>query len=181
MIIQVKTDILAVLNQAAEDISKRDLAALSSLSNHTIHNASIFQDEDSVTVAVVVYALSKVLAREHMSIDEDIISKLEKASDFLSEDNLRKYKDCMHDITKLISGVDDKLKLYIEEVIRQAQIRKGSKIYEHGISLARASEMLGISQWELMGYVGNTQFVDRTEKLRRERARLAFARRLFRI
>jgi len=61
---------------------------------------------------------------------------------------------------ELISKSDIKLKMYIEEVIRQAEIKKGTKLYDHGISLGQAANVLGISQWELMNYVGKTQISD---------------------
>jgi len=42
----------------------------------------------------------------------------------------------------------------IQEVLRKASINKASKIYEHGLSLAKTSKLLGITQWELSEYVG---------------------------
>ncbi len=42
------------------------------------------------------------------------------------------------------------------EVIESSQVKKGTKIYDHGISLERAASILGISQWELSSYIGNT-------------------------
>jgi predicted metallopeptidase len=179
MIPEVKKDILSALGQAIDCILKDDLTQLNLLSNYTIHNASIFQDEDSVSIAVVIYALSKIFEREHGIKDKKVVEELKNAFNSLSEDDFHSYKQCIHNISNIISKLDSKLRLYIEQVINQSQIRKGSKIYEHGISLARASEMLGISQWELMTYVGNTQIIDKSEKVRRVANRLKFARSLF--
>ena len=91
---------------------------------------------------------------------------------------IQEYRDIMKDIMNLISEVDSKIKMYIEEVISQAKIKKGSKIYEHGISAARAAEILGISQWELMGYIGNTVSSENISTGRAKK-RLLFARELF--
>jgi hypothetical protein len=173
----VKHDILAIIEQAIHRIENKDNKALSELSNHTIHNASIFQDEDSVSIAVIIYALSKLMDRS--SVDKTVILKLRQAHSLLAKNKLGRYNAAIHGVTKAISRLDHKLKLYIEEVISQAQIRKGSKLYDHGISLARAAEMLGISQWELMGYVGNMQIVDRTEEARKVLERIRFTRGLF--
>jgi len=181
MLPEVKTDILSILKEAVAAISDGDMMKLSELSNHTIHNASIFQDEDSISIAVVIYALSKIFGREHGVVDKNILEQLRAASQSLERDNFGRFKDTIHEITKTISSLDSKLKLYIEEVVNQAQIRKGSKIYEHGISLARASEMLGISQWELMSYVDKTQIIDRAEKARKAKNRIIFTRRLFNL
>ena len=56
--------------------------------------------------------------------------------------------------------MDERLPYFIQEIIEKAKISKGSKIYEHGLSLRRASELLGISQWQLMHYVGKTRIAD---------------------
>ncbi|MFH1510490.1 MAG: hypothetical protein ABIF10_02265 [Candidatus Woesearchaeota archaeon] len=181
MLPEVKEDILAVLKQAKECVLQRDAARLSELSNHTIHNASIFQDEDSVSIAVVAYALSKVLQREQGALAKGIVDGLGMAIDSLTKNDFGSYNKSIHSITATISGIDSKMKLYIQQVIGQSQIKKGSKIYDHGISLARASEMLGISQWELMNYVGKTRIIDRSEKVEAAKKRLVFARGLFGI
>ena len=78
----------------------------------------------------------------------------------------------------IISTIDSKLKLYIGEVITQAEIKKGSKLYAHGISLGRAAEVLGISQWELMFYIGKTKLID-VKGCVGVRERLNYARSLF--
>jgi len=178
MIPDVKRDILSILKQAQECLSKDDLTELALLSNHTMHNASIFQDEDSISIAVVVYALSKIFERQG-SVDKRVVEELKSAHTCLQRNDFHSYKQSIHNITNIIHKLDSKLKLYVEEVINQAEIRKGSKIYDHGISLARASEMLGISQWELMTYIGNTQIIDNSEKVLKASNRVKFARTLF--
>ena len=178
MLPEVKQDILAVLRQSVAAILEKNSFLLAELSNKTVHNASIFQDEDSVSVAVVIYALSKIVERGHTPLDKSVPDQLDKAYESLLANDFGAYKKLISSVTKVISGIDSKMRLYIQEVISQAQIRKGSKIYAHGISLARAAEMLGVSQWELMSYCGRTQTVD-SETIRRARVRITFARRLF--
>ena len=79
----------------------------------------------------------------------------------------------------LIGKIDEKLELYIEEVIEKSKIKKGSIIYEHGISVGKVAELLGLSTWELMNYIGKTTIADAgRERINVER-RLAFARELF--
>ena len=96
----------------------------------------------------------------------------------LHNENIGGYKFAIKGVFKEIAKTESKIKVYIEEVIHQAQIKKGSKIFEHGISIARASEMLGISQWELMRYIGKTSI---TEYAGAEitKKRLKIARELF--
>ena len=57
----IKKDILSILRRVIDALEKVDLASLADISNRINHNSSIFQDEDSIQIAVLIYALSKVL------------------------------------------------------------------------------------------------------------------------
>ena len=178
----VKKDILKVLSDAAailEVEEDRDVADLMELSDHTIHNASIFQDEDSVSIATLIYSLSKVIERREGKINYSVLLKIiVDAKKNLEQNRIDEYREVIKKFFNFISTIDTKLKLYIEEVIHQAQIKKGSKLYEHGISLARAAEILGISQWELMFYIGKTRLTDSRGGIN-VKERLNYARGLF--
>ncbi|MFC1768806.1 hypothetical protein ACFLZX_03510 [Nanoarchaeota archaeon] len=178
----VKKDIINTLQKVKKilDSENPDIAEIKELSNHTIHNASIYQDEDSVSVAILIYAISKIIERnENRQFEKNMASHIKNICDDLSKDNIGGYKHRVSQVFKEITKTESKIKRFIEEVIRQAQIKKGSKIFEHGISIARASEMLGLSQWELMFYVGKTSISDKTSDEERTQKRLAIARGLF--
>ena len=49
------------------------------------------------------------------------------------------------------------MKPIIQEVLRKASINKASKIYEHGISIAKTTKILGVTPWELTEYVGEKE------------------------
>jgi len=178
----IKKDIILVISNLLEILEveeEKDIIEIRELSNHTIHNSSIFQDEDSVSIAILVYSLSKIIERREGKLNYGVFAELlRKARDDLSTYKVDAYRSNINKIFKLISGIDTKLKLYIEEVINQAQIKKGSKLYEHGISMARAADILGISQWELSSYVGKTTISDMGGPVN-VRERLRFARGLF--
>jgi len=48
----------------------------------------------------------------------------------------------------------------MKDVIRKARIRKASRLHEHGVSLGKTAELLGLSQFEMMSYVGSTGISD---------------------
>ncbi len=52
-----------LIEESVSAIRKGDTFRLKELSNGNTHNASIFQDGDSLTIAIVIYALSKVVDR----------------------------------------------------------------------------------------------------------------------
>ncbi|MDO8740711.1 MAG: hypothetical protein Q7J54_04050 [Candidatus Woesearchaeota archaeon] len=173
----VKKDILKIIDDGLILIGQKNFVDLKKISNHTIHNASIFQDRDSISIAIIIYAMSKIMERTG-SIDAEIVKKLKDAYDLLIKDKTKEYQDAIKNILELISKVDVKLKQYIDEVIKQAEVKKGSKLYEHGLSIAQASELLGISQWELMSYIGKTSITEEG-KITDIKKRLELARNIF--
>src|SRR3989344_467064 len=161
---QIKRDILSVLEQLVDILrvkEEKDVSDIKQLSNKVIHNASVFQDEDSVSVAVLVYSLSKLIERNRTSLDyKKLAAMVNSPVTFLKNNDEIKFRKAIQQIFDFIRAMDKKLKMYIYEVINQAQIKKGCKLCEHGISVARASEVFGISQWELMHYIGQTTVID---------------------
>lgn len=173
----VKVDIIRVLDDASKMIERNDVIGLKELSNHTIHNASIFQDQDSVTIAVIIYTLAKIFEREG-KVDLTIVPMLNTSRRNLFDNNYEVYKENITKLYDLIKKRDGKNKLYIQQVIEKAGVKKSSKIYEHGVSLAQAASILGVSQWELMSYVGHTQIPEAFEPTNLKK-RLSTARKLF--
>lgn len=178
---EVKEDIVNVLEQAARIIKEQKFSDLKELSNHTIHDAAIFQDEDSISVAILVYAMSKTIERCCMQgIPYDKIEQLvEKAKDFLKADREDDYRKTVKELFEVINKIDDRLKMFIEEVMDKARINKGSKMHEHGLSVSRIADLLGISQWELMNYIGKTQVFEFIPEAIPVKQRLQVARGLF--
>ncbi len=180
---QVKKDILDVL-QRLHDILKSkedsDVIGIRELSNRVVHNASVFQDEDSISAAVLIYSIYKLIERRPGEINYMKFSAfLEECISSLKTDDLETFRKSIKMIFNYIRMIDKRLKLYVNEVINQAQIKKGCKLCEHGISVARASEVIGISQWELLHYLGKTSLIDKfSEPIGAER-RLKIARGLF--
>lgn len=156
----VKRDIIDVLGKAMDALRNGESKTLRELSNHTLHNSSIFQDKDSVNIAVVVYALSKIVDREKPDSSE-VADFIEEARKCLENDDVKSYEDNLTKAMDLVAEYDKKMDLYVRHILNQAGIKKGSRIYEHGISLARAAELFNISQWELMKYLGQTNIPDK--------------------
>lgn len=159
MIEEVRLEVISVLKDVIVHLERRNILGLRELSDHIIHTASIYQDEYSISTAVIVFAMSKIIQRENY-IDARIISILKKAVTHLQHYKVNKYTKDIHKLIALLSKTDSQLNLYIQHIIDEANVKKASKIYEHGISLGQTAQLLGISQWELMGYVGHTKIPD---------------------
>lgn len=183
---EVKKDILAILGRVIEILKvkeARDVVELRELSNHTIHDASIYQDLDSISIAVLVFAVYKILESGLAIPAKDynlILSLFKRANESLQVNKFGKYNQSISGLFKAVRGLDKKIKLYIEEVLERARIKKGSKLVEHGLSIGRAAEIMGITQWELMAYMGKTQLMEKYEiRGLSVKERLAYAEGIF--
>lgn len=175
---ELKEDFISVLKDSLKALKRKDISLLKELSNHTIHDAGMFQDKESISLAIAIYAISKIIEREK-KIDPRIELNMHESIRFIAGNDMEGFNKNMQKLFKIISEKDTKLKLYIDEVFRQARIKKGGKIYEHGISIGQASEILGISQWELMSYVGKTRISDYAAPKVSAQQRMAVAREIF--
>jgi hypothetical protein len=185
----IRNDILSILGLAVKALKAGDVVEIELLSNRTIHNASIYQDQDSLAIAVVIYALSRVVKNvEHHEIaswdkaDNSIVQSLENSQLYLEKDQEKEYRQEIKNILKNIGSIDKKLEWYIEDVLQKSKIVKSAKLYEHGLSLGKAASLLGISQYELMSYVGKTQIIDSFpgEGISLKK-RLGYAKELFKV
>ncbi len=174
----VKNDIIAVLESSIQAIKNADIVALKEESDHIVHGSAIYQHQESIQTAIVIYALSKILERGK-TIDVRMLDAMRKAIDFIKVDNYRGFNTEIKSMLDIISKVDDQLSRYMQHIVTEAQIKKGSKIYEHGISLGKTAEMFGLSQWELMKYVGKTRMSEYMADTIPIEQRLQFARGLF--
>ena len=174
----VREDILNILRRVVKVLEKGYFNQLKALSNHTVHNASIFQDQDSIGIAVVTYALEKIV--DLSSFDAPAFRTIfGQALKDLEENRVEAYRDSVGKLFRKIADTDQKLKNYIDHVVEFSLIKKGGKIYEHGISLAQTASLLGINQWELMEYLGTTTVGDRFQEEIGVRKRLETARSIF--
>ncbi len=162
-----KEHLIEVLTNARRGILTRNTLMLKDVSNQTIHSASIFQDTDSIAIAVVIYAMSKIIERrEHENFrgcDEfcdKSLKSLDKAIVALEKNDQKKFSESLNEITKTVNKMSGNLRKYIQEVIRKSSINKASKIYEHGISLEQTANLFGVTLYELATYTGQKDFSD---------------------
>jgi hypothetical protein len=152
---------ISVLDQVKSALLNKDALSLKDLSNQTIHCASSIQDSGSITIAVLVYALSKIIERDdYQKIKSwDIFVKkfnsfLDLAISALEKNNFEAQERHLLKARQTLELVAHNIHSYVAEVLRKAAINKGSKLYEHGLSLEQTAKLLGITQWELSEYTG---------------------------
>jgi len=159
--------LIKVLKDVQNSLKKEDYAKLIDLSNQVVHNSSIDQDPDVISVAVIIYALSKIIEREQYQTFKDwpnfynnYIKRLNNGIKKLDKNDIEGFRAEISSIRESLKQIDSNLKLYISDVFRKASINKASRIYEHGISMGKTAKILGISVWELAEYAGQTRVAD---------------------
>jgi len=186
MVVEVK-NVLRIIRETVDALEEKSGEKLRSLSNQTIHSASITQDSGNVAIAVIVYSLSKIVERDNYSKLEGwkefytiVHDSLEKTIEDLENKNEIGFKENIKNIREAIAKVSGELKKYIEDVFRKAKINKASKIYEHGISMEQTAKVLGITLWELANYSGQAGISDVPEnKTLRAKDRIKLAEDIF--
>ncbi len=157
--------ILKVLKEVKFGLEKKDYVKIKHLSNKVVHHSSIHQDPDVIAIAVIIYALSKLIEREDYKEEKNWIpfykSYLENINDMvvaLEKKDINRFRSEVDSNRKLIQNLSGNLKHFIGDVFRRAKINKASKIYAHGISMEKTAKILGISLWELTEYAGRVRF-----------------------
>ena len=159
--------IINVLIEVQEALRRNDYVKIKNLSNEVVHTSSIEQDPDIISVAVIIYALSKLVEREKYreyrnwpKFYKNYLSGLDGIIKALKRNDINRFRKEIDFIRSTIQNLSGNLKNYIGEVFRKAQINKASRIYEHGISMENTARILGVSVWELAEYAGGTGIGD---------------------
>ena len=164
---QERGHVLNILKETRKALDKKDYIKVKSLSNKVVHASSIEQDPDVISVAVIIYSLSKLIEREKYqeykewdNFYTNCIKCIDNSIKALEKDDIEKFREEINTLRDFIEKISGRLKTYIAEVFRKAEINKASKIYEHGISMEQTAKILGISVWELAEYAGQTEVAD---------------------
>ncbi|MFA5019863.1 MAG: hypothetical protein WC533_02075 [Candidatus Pacearchaeota archaeon] len=163
---QERGHVISVLRKVRKAITKHDSGEIKQLSDQTIHSATIYNDEDNLLVAVVIYALSKIIERGEKYYKDNyhkylgVYTKaIDKSIIDLTNNNDEDFRKQMKIFTQQ-SEISGDLKRHLQDMFQKARINKASKIYEHGISMERTANLLGISLWELAEYAGQSNVAD---------------------
>jgi hypothetical protein len=157
------SNLLRVLKEIKEAVLDGDTAKLNELSNGTIHSATVSQNPINTIIAVLAYAFSKVFSRDNYQRMEgwDVFrdSLLTNLSLMIVAAERGDSEGVILGAGKIrhsLNSISSRLKFYIKEIFRKAEINKAFKLYEHGLSSEKTAKLLGISLWELASYIGQS-------------------------
>ncbi len=189
MDVTVKKDVLAVLKSALAAIKSGHEAGLHELSNHLLHVMSIYQDPNVIDVAVAVYSLDKILEQEKYKLHpkmkkfvRDILVHLDYAIKNLQHEDWPEYSRSVSELLGEIQGFTKQIRFYIGGLLDYAKIKKGTKLYEHGLSLGQVAEAMHVTKWELMPSAGQSAEPERfVESIAKDEDKLKLVGKLFRV
>lgn len=184
---QEPDNVLRILKETRAALETNDTFKIRGLSNQTINTASLSQDIDNIAVAVIVYSLSKIMERiDYRQLPgwkkfySNILLYLDKSIKDIEEEDYKKFREDFKMIRGSIENLSGKLKKYIKEVLRTAEVSKASRIYEHGISMEQTANLLGVTQYELAEYAGKTGIPDvRESKTKDTKSRIKLVMEMF--
>jgi len=187
MIPEARKDVLSALREAIAAIKEKRVADLHAISDHILHVMVIYQDPDIIDVAIAIYALDKILQTEkyrgHPKMKpfmKTSLHLLQKAKSELETEDYEGYSTTAKDILGNIEGFSKKIRFYVEDILHFARIKKGTKLYEHGLSLGQAAETMGVTKWEIMPVAGETVVHERyVEPIAKDEERLQLLRKRF--
>jgi len=169
---QERENLLRIFKETKEAVSRDDVVKIKNLSDQTTNTASLTHDPDNIASAVIIYSLSKILQREDYKklpgwnkFYGVYMKSIDKSIDALERRNDEGFGQSISEIRDAIRNLSGKLKDYIQDVFRSAEINKASRIYEHGISMERTANLLGVSLFELARYAGEKEDSDIPESI----------------
>ena len=165
--IEEKEHVLNVLQNVKKALRKKNYVEIKNLSDNIIHISSIHQNSDIISLAVIIYSLSKLIERESYKTEknwdkfyEGYVKNIEDMIYALRKEDFEMFHEEIQSNRRLIQELSGDLKVYIKDVFNRAKINKASRIYEHGISMEKTAKILGVSLWELAEYAGKTGIGD---------------------
>ena len=161
---QEKENILKILEGTKVSIQKGDAVTIKNLSNQTTNTAALTHDPDNIVIAVIVYSISKLLERESYKklsgwdeFYKTVLICIDNTIASIKSNDEAKIKENLNNLRKSLMKVSGSLKKYIQDIFRKASINKASRIYEHGISMGKTANLLGITMFELASYAGQRE------------------------
>ena len=161
------------LNETIQNVKKslvaKDSMGLRELSNTLSSEAAITQDSKTIDLAIITYALHKILSKihfrdKHDPLMENVIMNLE-SKDFPT-------------VMKLIDEFGTEHGRFEGGLIEKARVKIGSRLYARGMSLSQSASLVDTRKSDILDYIGVTK-VHEHEPVRSVEDRMKVVRKLF--
>ena len=177
---EIKQKVISVLTSLKEILSSDQIipTKLKQLSDELVDGASLCHDQDCISISVLAYSLYKIFLK-NLNIEKT--SLLEYVKIVLdSVDNDIHFRSNVRKLFDHLKKYDKNIDINILQIIKHVQVKSGLKMYDHGLSIGQAAEIMGVSKWNIMEYLGASSIVDQDSSYRIDcKTRLNFTKGLF--
>jgi len=152
------TDINTLIDHSVDALEQRDALALRTVSAEALSEAAMDGHRELILLALVDYALSKIMSKIHYKgIEKKFYDNIKRHfMDARTEDKEGMIKH-LEQIEDLVIKLDAKEGNYSSNLMEKARIKKGAKLYEQGLSLRRAAELTGADPVDVLHFVGGSK------------------------
>ena len=159
---------------------------LKEISNEATREAVIGNDVVFAKIAVITYALSKLVSKQHIvgsnswgRAKKAILDSIDRLVVLLRKNMRNELVDALDSFEGEVRKVDESLGNYIRNIIEKAEVKVSSSAYAQGLSLSVAAELTGADKTDLQNYIGITKIHDERETKLFMRERMKKIRRIF--
>ena len=145
----------------------RNLHDLKRLANDSIQEAVTENNKDLAEIAVISYALYKILSKDHFTrnrnwqkVANTITSGILKAHSALEKNEQKAFQKQLHNVILEIEVIDEKLSNFAKSIFYRARVKQASTAYALGISINHAASLTGANLKTLQNYIGTTRIHD---------------------
>jgi hypothetical protein len=143
---------------------------LKEISNEATKEAVINNDVIFAKIAVITYALSKLVSKQHVvgsnswgRARKAILDSVDRLVALLKKNMKTELIDNLDSFEDEVRKVDESLGNYIRNIIEKAEVKVSSSAYAQGLSLSVAAELTGANKTDLQNYIGITKIHDEGE------------------
>lgn len=137
------------------------------IANQTIWKTSIHNDSVEAEIAVIAYALHKLLTKEHIqnnakwkTIQGIINEKLAESVQSLKHKNIAQFRHQLEQLSKRIQTADKNFGNFVQNLIEKSRVKQASSLYAFGLSLGQATALTNADKKTLFNYIGYTKMHD---------------------
>ncbi len=141
--------------------------SLRGISNQAIREAALQNDSLRAEIAIIAYALHKLLSKEHVrsdkkwqKIQKNVLQKLEEGIKNLGNKKILEFEKTISGIASQIREADESLGNYAQNLMEKSRVKQASSLYALGLSLGQATALTNADKKALFNYIGYTKMHD---------------------
>lgn len=147
--------------------SSNNAGQLREIANQSVYRAAIENSALEAELAVLSYALHKLLTKEHISrepswkkIQKNIRQDLQNAQSALSKKNVSEFQKLLEKLQEHVFQIDKRGGHFVQNLLEKSRVKQASSLYALGLSLSQATALTGANKKDLFNYIGYTKLND---------------------